>query len=840
MADSEIRKNRSREPGHRSFRSFKSRLRLWFGLLFVVAIALLQAALIWGIPGSPIDGFAASHRHSTFGHLQAIGDLIETRLLRVLEERRDDIEVMAGNDLVAFRTTELRDAWQGAQQAQLPELQLRDHLIQQTSHRLLTNYLTRIQRTFGIYRSIFIADIATGTILASTQNDDLLASAMTEASFPAGIRVLGTCVLDVAVCPRSNNAVLHITHPVFRIDGTTSGTRQDPPVAILIAELDPEDLFADVLQTRDLLGATGEALLVNGTRRIITSLKHPLPDGSRPHPLEYTNSGTPAQLAAARKRGLIEATDYRGATVLASYRFVQMDAEWGWGLVVKQDKNEAYAPLYRGVVISAGTSLAVVACVLLLTGILSRQLTQPLGDLSRAAASVSAGDLAVRVPVGHSGELGLLAEAFNDMVSRVRQWHIELENEVAARTASLRTEMAERLRAEEDKRDSEERFHSLFAAMAEGVALHEMVLDNSGRPVNYVIIDVNPRYEAIVGLQRQDVVGRPATEVYQTSEPPYLAEFTTAIDARQAFNFETYFAPMDKHFHISVAPLDRSRFATIFFDVTLQKKAEAELTELTRTLAAKNDELQSIVYVASHDLRSPLVNIQGFSKELSFSCKAMRDMVEPQLLPPDIAGPLTDILSTEIPQSLDFIQAGAARIDALLRGLLCLSRLGRAALEIETLEMNELLTEAVKSLSFQIQEANAHVQIEPLPSCRGDATQISQVFTNLIDNAIKYHDKSRPAVVRITGVREQDRSVYCVEDNGIGIAQEHQGKVFEVFHRLSPSGVGGEGLGLTIARRILDRHNGSIWVESLQGQGSRFFVALPCNEQMTRSTGHAG
>jgi len=111
-----------------------------------------------------------------------------------------------------------------------------------------------------------------------------------------------------------------------------------------------------------------------------------------------------------------------------------------------------------------------------------------------------------------------------------------------------------------------------------------------------------------------------------------------------------------------------------------------------------------------------------------------------------------------------------------------------------------------------------------LPSCSGDEAQIGQVFSNLLDNALKYLDPDRKGVIRISGTRQL---VYCVEDNGIGVKMSHQNKIFEIFHRLNPGdGTAGEGLGLAIVHRILDRHGGRIWVESKPGKGSKFFVSL--------------
>ena len=201
------------------------------------------------------------------------------------------------------------------------------------------------------------------------------------------------------------------------------------------------------------------------------------------------------------------------------------------------------------------------------------------------------------------------------------------------------------------------------------------------------------------------------------------------------------------------------------------------MAELAQSLAEKNKELETIVYIASHDLRSPLVNIQGFTKELQRSCDRMRTLLE-QGNWDENKTEFAAIINCDIVEFMGFIQSGVHKINMLLNGFLRFSRLGRAALRIERLNMNAMLARIARTIEFQIKQAGAILRVEPLPDCLGDASQINQVFTNLFDNALKYREPARPPAIDVRGKVEGKHCVYSVADNGIGIAAQHQGKIF--------------------------------------------------------------
>ena len=263
-------------------------------------------------------------------------------------------------------------------------------------------------------------------------------------------------------------------------------------------------------------------------------------------------------------------------------------------------------------------------------------------------------------------------------------------------------------------------------------------------------------------------------------------------------------------------------------------KAEAEQQRLLEELEEKNNELEQVIYVTSHDLRSPLVNLQGFSQELGLSLKDLRSLMEKlENLPADIKTRLTKLIDDDIFDSLRFIQSSTFRMDALLSGLLKLSRVSRMDTTFENIDMNRLIKEVVNAFEFQIKEAGVKLHVGDLPTCFGNELHITQVFSNLVNNALKYLDRSRPGEIRITGEerlvedKQQRYVLYCVADNGIGIAGEYHKKIFELFSRLYPDETEGEGLGLTIVNKIINRHHGKVWVESRPGEGSQFYILLP-------------
>ncbi len=238
-------------------------------------------------------------------------------------------------------------------------------------------------------------------------------------------------------------------------------------------------------------------------------------------------------------------------------------------------------------------------------------------------------------------------------------------------------------------------------------------------------------------------------------------------------------------------------------------------------------DIETLMHVISHDLRAPIVTIQGFCQELTMACDRLRELFEEEGVSEGVREHMDPLVTQDIPEAVKFIRAGADNVNTVTSGILRFIRLGQMDFQWERLEVNRIMLGIVTSMEFQLKKKGVVLHVEDLPDCMGDEVLVTQVFANLLDNAQKYLDTSRRGEIGISGKIVDGWAMYAVTDNGIGIPQDQYDRIFQVFHRLDPKRENGEGLGLAIVRRILDRHQGKIEVDSEPGVGTTFHVYLP-------------
>jgi len=169
-------------------------------------------------------------------------------------------------------------------------------------------------------------------------------------------------------------------------------------------------------------------------------------------------------------------------------------------------------------------------------------------------------------------------------------------------------------------------------------------------------------------------------------------------------------------------------------------------------------------------------------------------------------------------------------MDTLINGLLQISRTGRIKMTVSKINMNHLFKTIISGLNFQIAETSSEIILEKLADCYGDENQLNQLFSNIIGNAIKYRDQKRKMIIKIDCTVQFNKILYTISDTGIGIGQRHLERIWDIFYRVdSGSPEAGDGIGLSLAKRITEKHKGKIWAESEEGKGSTFYVELQKN-----------
>ena len=408
------------------------------------------------------------------------------------------------------------------------------------------------------------------------------------------------------------------------------------------------------------------------------------------------------------------------------------------------------------------------------------------------------------------------------------------EDVLIAANEQLKQEIRERQQMEETLRESEESLRVILDSILTGV----VVIDAK----THVIVDANPIAVEIIGVPKARIIGRVCHSFICPSEVGKcpITDLGQTVDKseRVLINGNGERIPVIKTVS-SIILNGRMYLIDSFIDITERKKTEdalhmarnelemrvkertaelirtnerlqAEITDRRRTaeeLARSNADLQKFVYVASHDLQEPLRMVASYL----------------QLLERRYKGRLDDDADDFINYAVD----GAIRVQRLINDLLTYSHVSMRSKDFELTDSEAVLEHNLSNLQMAIEESEAVVTHDPLPTVMADSTQLRQLLQNLISNAIKFHNE-KPPRVHISARQEEGEWIFSVRDNGIGIDPDYRERIFVIFQRLH--GVGeftGTGIGLALCKKIVERHGGRIWVESQPGDGSTFYFTIP-------------
>ncbi|HVT89631.1 MAG TPA: ATP-binding protein [Tepidisphaeraceae bacterium] len=379
-----------------------------------------------------------------------------------------------------------------------------------------------------------------------------------------------------------------------------------------------------------------------------------------------------------------------------------------------------------------------------------------------------------------------------------------LSEELVAKANDL---VARRRYMREQVRRHQDRFRAIFESSIDGI----ITMNDEGR-----ITSINPAAGQMFGYTAEEAIGQSILMLIPPErhgeEGNILARFRRG---ERIDHFETVRINKKGEYiqvSLTVSPmLDATGkvigASKIVRDITEQKRSQASLARHAEELARSNVELERFAYVASHDLQEPLRTVHSFAQLLE------RRMGKN--------------LSRETEECLRFITGGVKRMQTLINDLLVYSRVSSRGSAFREMDCSEVLAKVLENLRALITAQNAAITVDPLPTVNGDATQLGQLFQNLLANSLKFV-REIPPQIRVSAARGENEWIFTVADNGIGIDSRYFDRIFAIFQRLHTiEEYGGTGIGLAVCKKIVERHGGRIWVESVSGEGSKFHFSLP-------------
>jgi PAS domain S-box-containing protein len=452
--------------------------------------------------------------------------------------------------------------------------------------------------------------------------------------------------------------------------------------------------------------------------------------------------------------------------------------------------------LHQAVIHGVIYTLVAIAIGTLFGVLMARYLTSRLQRLADGTTRVRSGQRGFRIDFKRKDEIGTLGDDFNLMI------------------AALERDEKRILEFQTDLKLANARLNGIIDGSPDLIA----ALD-----IDYRFLAYNDTYETAfekmfgkkihLGMSLFEALAHLPEEMENS-----LALWTRTLEG-ESFTLSSEFgsASLQRNpYELSYSPIrdDSGQIigaAHIMRDITARKLAEELLAKKTEELQRSNQELEQFAYVASHDLQEPLRMITSYI----------------QLLAKRYQGKL----DKDADEFIGFAVDGATRMQRLISDLLVYSRVGTRGKAFEPTDSYQALAAALDNLQLAVEDCGATVTHDKLPTVMADSSQLTQLFQNLIGNAIKFHGEEKP-LVHVSAQQRANEWLFSVHDNGIGIAPENFERIFVIFQRLhSRSEYPGTGIGLAVCKRIVERHGGKIWLESELGKGTQFFFTLP-NDQV--------
>ncbi|MHC4182048.1 MAG: ATP-binding protein [Planctomycetota bacterium] len=535
------------------------------------------------------------------------------------------------------------------------------------------------------------------------------------------------------------------------------------------------------------LGETGELYIVNSHKLMITESRF---IGDTILKLKVDTEGVVT--AFDNGVGMVGIyPDYRDIPILGVSRYIE---EMDWVVLAEKDVSEAFAPIagLRNIVLTMG--VIGIAAIVVIAVVISTGITRPINRLIEGTKRIAGGDLENPIALGKKrDELNELGESFNLMMKEL--------GDASAENKQLFLLV---------KRGRDE-WLKTFDAITDIITIHDK---------EFKILRANNSFYEKFNIDKGQLPDKRCYEIFHNTDSPLRScPLDKSIKSLKPEIEEIDDPNMGGVFLVSVYPLEDEKgevygFVHLAKDITFQKKVERQLVENAKELKTANTELESFVYIVSHDLKEPLFAIEGYTSRL---LKTHKDAID-------------DKGKFYINRTKVNIEKMSQKIQEIMDVL----KVGRVTYNFKDKDSGVIVREVVNALESKIAKHRINVSIQDnLPIVLCDEKRMRDVLSNLITNAIKFMGEDKQRQIKIGYDRSGDYYKFFVEDTGIGIREEYKEQIFKIFKRLNEVETEGTGVGLAIVKKIVEQHKGRIWIEGpvKDGRGSRFCFTIPVTRE---------
>lgn len=633
--------------------------------------------------------------------------------------------------------------------------------------------------------SVFVVDL-TGRIIGSSEFS-LLGKDVSDKDYFSKTMKRGSCISDLHYYPG-------FEHSTFEVARLLLNKKGQKPIGVIVNRYNGDCLMkvtrseiSDVLgQDRLLegLGEAGELYIVNSDKLMITESKF-----VENAILKQVVDTEGVRTAFENSIGMVGAyLNYRGVPVIGVSRYIE---EMGWIVLAEKDMSKAFAPIVRLrnftiIMTCVGIVVIVIIAILLATGI-----TRPIKKLIEGTRRIASGDLEHPIKIDkRNDEIRELGESFNLMMKE------------------LSKSTRENKRLFFQVKQSRDEWQRTFDAITDIITIQDM---------DFRIVTANKAFFEKFNVSKESLSGRKCYQIFHNDhKPPDNCPFLETVKSLKP-EYEEFEDPdTDGISLMSTYPLfdERNKMSGIVHqtkDITFQKKLQGQYIDKADKLERANKDLEEFVFIVSHDLNEPLFSIEGLRSRLSRSYR--------------------DVLDEKGKLYIERIGVNVKNMSTKISEIMKVLKVGRVEYYFKNNDVKDIVNGVTKMLESKIAENNINIiNNDNLPTAiLCDKERLKDVFSNLVANAIKYMGDGKQRDVKIGCNKDGKYYKFYVEDTGVGIQAEYQEQVFKMFRRLNDVEVEGAGVGLPIVKKIVEMHNGNIWIESPinDGKGTRFCFTIP-------------